>query len=426
MGRIWVDPPSASDDVGVDDAMLVGTSERIVPFDEEAPETVMWAGAYSQTRDTGFVFGPEEFAPAIALSAEAELRTRYGIRLPEIALCHGRVTTKSLMDWRAKLADGGMYDDCPRDLLPAPSALTNAETADRIRKACARFDGYQGPYASRTEWGHHGLTEQRIEDFISQFETDSMIDAALRAIEGFKVIGRKQIVETIRSFVGDNSDYEQAVVVPFGSQRDSSSPAAYFALDARDRFPELRVDDLAGAIDRDRPILLIDDIIHSGRQSVGIVSAWFGDPEPARTLNEERRALSTQIQIALREKQDRVAFVFVAGAEEGRRQLVDCLNRNDMPDAQVSIGDTSLPSIGDDLFATDKQQRAFTSRCRAIGAQLLAEDPRASERQLGYGNHGLLLAHVYNTPAQALTAFWKEGLVDGRKWEALIPRRVKS
>lgn len=423
--QIWIDPPSASDDVGVDDTMLVGNSERIVPFDEEAPETVMWAGAYSQTRDSGYVFGPEEFAPAIALGTEAVLRTEYGIRLPEIALCYSQVTRALLDEWRVKLSTGGMYEHCPRDLLPVPQILRSQETADRIRNVCDRFNGYQGPNSERSKLGHQGLTDKRISDFLSQFESKSMIDAALRAIEHFKVVGRGQVVNTIKKFISVNPNFENAVVVPFGSQRDSSSPAAYFALDAQERFSNLLVDDLAGAIDRNRPILIIDDIIHSGQQADGIVSGWFGDPKPAKKLNEERRPLSPKLQDALREKQDQVAFLFVVGAKEGKEHLEESLKRFNMEKAVVKIEDSDLPSIEDDIFSTANQQREFQIACQAIGKQLLAGDQKWSDRLLGYGNHGLLLAHVYNTPAQTLTAFWKAGTVNGRPWEPLLPRRIK-
>ena len=424
--RIWIDPPSALGDVGVEDAMLVGNSERIIPFDEEAPETVMWAAAYAQTRDNGFVFGPERYGPAIALSTEAVFRSKYDIRLPEIALCSGQITRDDLSVWRQRLARFGMYEDCPRDLLPLPDFLSMEDTIQRIRLACDRFRGYQGPDAERPRRGYEGLTETRIADFLAQFESSTMIDAALRAIGAFKVIGRGAIKQSVEKFISANSIYESAVIVPFGSLRDSSSPAAYFAADAEESFKDLRVDDLAGAVDRDRPILLIDDIIHSGRQAEAIVSAWFGDHLPAQALSEERRSLSAQLRKAMQDKQDQVAFLFVAGNEDGRDRLRECLKKFEMEQTIVCVSDTALPSIDDEIFESDDQAREFRQRCELIGEQLLAGDTRVSERVLGYGNHGLLLAHVYNTPAQTLTAFWKDGEVNGRKWEPLIPRRVKN
>ena len=424
--RIWVDPPSASTHVGVDDAMLIGASARIVPFDEEAPETVMWAAAYSQTRDSGYIFGPEEFAPAIALSAEAELRVRYSIRLPEIAMCNGRVTKDVLDQWRMQLAETGMYTDCPRDLLPTPKMLGRQSTADRIRDSCGRFSGYQGPNTERAKRGHEGLTATRMSDFLSQFVTDDMIDAALRAIENIKAIGRRQVFDAATRFLEEHADFKNAVIVPFGSARDSSSAAAYFAQDVAERCPNIDVDDLAGAIDSERPILFIDDIIHSGRQAAGIVSAWFGDTALAQELNENRRPLSVQLQQALREQQDRIAMLFVAGSEEGDERLTQCLNDLELNDVLVRIDDTALPSINDQIFKSDRQRKEFQRVCEHIGRQLLGDDPKVSDRCLGYGNHGLLLVHSYNTPAQTITAFWKSGIVDGVPWEPLLPRRSKN
>lgn len=424
--RIWIDPPSASTYVGVDDAMLIGTSSRIVPFDEEAPETVMWAAAYSQTRDSGYVFGPEELAPAIALSTQAEFRLSYDIRLPEISMCNGRVTREDLDSWRVLLANRNMYSDCPRDLLPVPNILRSQDTVDRIRGACDLFSGYQGPYTERSKRGHEGLTETRVSDFLAQFETEEMIDAALRAIEGFKVIGRAQVIEVVEQFIEQNPIYGNAVVVPFGSLRDSSYAAAYFAQDVKERFPKVKVDDLAGAIDRNRPILLIDDIIYSGRQAVGIASAWFGDTAPALELNEERRPLSEQLQQALRVQQEEVVFLFVAGSTSGKDRFEQALTDLGMSDALVWIGDSILPSIDGISYASDVQKADFRQKCEGIGRQLLSDDAKVEDRCIGYGNDGLLLVHAYNTPAQTTTAFWKSGIVDGNRWEPLLPRRRKE
>ena len=169
-----------------------------------------------------------------------------------------------------------------------------------------------------------------------------------------------------------------------------------------------------------------------------IMTAWgesapdlLGE-EPSENLNEERASTLPPEMIALLRGRP-IGLVYTAGLDMGLEQLRSAVERLGLTaEVHVQLAQTSLPTLDREVRAAlndDDLLESFISYCRSAGDQLLMLPDRDSswrtERQLGYGNLGLLVVSAYNTPTAALTGLWARGTVDGLDWLPLFPRRAK-
>lgn len=426
--HIWLDAARSGDHLAPSSkALLVIQAGRIVSFEDEAPETTQWARAYHQTRESAYIFAPPELADVVALCAEKVVRQRFGVRLPALSLHGSRSSPSDLVEERRLLDDAGFYASSPLDLRPEPACLSRGDSPAKLAAVASRLHGYFPPFVEPTRAGRDQFDPRVVEDFVTQFATDTAIEAALEVLGGIELIRRQDIVSPIFRFLDERPEYGTGSLVVFGSGADSSSVTTYYARDIESRYPDVRVLDLSTALGRSEPILFVDDIIGSGRQAASIVKAWFGDTSLAEELGEQRQVLPVQMRELLQERT--LGFCFAASASSGVEVLVAALDEVGISRHAVHIGrdQYSLPSIFTAGTLPSEQRAAFVERCRDIGAQLLADqDPEKREkRTLGYGNHGLLLAFPYNTPSHTLTCLWQGGVVDDRPWTPLIPRRRK-
>jgi deoxynucleoside triphosphate triphosphohydrolase SAMHD1 len=256
-----------------------------------------------------------------------------------------------------------------------------------------------------------------------------MIACACGVLSKIRLIGRREVVATIRSFMKTHEEFKEAVVAPLGDIKDSGPSIAYFSGDVAG----VEVMGIERALQNDRPIILVDDFIGSGKQGVTILEMLLGE-KLTYDLEEGVRLKLDENERKLFRK-SRLAFVYTAGWEDGRHKLRSALQQYHVT-AEVHLGDSNgaLPSIYDaGIFSSEEDQSAFVEKCREIGRSLLSRcnDPKhgeqwAKDRTLGYGNRGLLIAFPYNTPAQTLTCIWKSGEYNGLPWQALLPRRKKK
>jgi hypothetical protein len=424
---IWLDGARRVELTVPSKAMLLTDSGKVVSFEEEAPETPQWAIAYQQTRDSAIVFCPQEIVVPTALAAERYVRTRYGVRLPAEAIHGSRSSTTRCLEERSKLVAAGFYTECPPDLEPRPARLRRGDTENNIRTIATHLHGYCPPLIEPEQAGRDRFHPGLIENFVAQFRDDDLIDSALTILEQLHLIDRRDVVRPLVDFLIENSEFENASLVVLGSSADSSSIATYFSLDVAQRYPNLRVRDLGTALLADGPILFVDDLIGSGRQAASVVHAWFGDLELAQELGEARFTLTPGAQEGLSES--KIGFCFAAGLDAGPSRLKEALEAHDIVAPVVHVGrrEENIPTVLRSGELTDDARSKFVSRCSEIGEQLLSETelPARNERQLGYGNLGLLLTFPYNTPSQTMTCLWERGTVDGREWTPLLPRRRK-
>jgi HD superfamily phosphohydrolase len=424
---IWLDGAGRVELTVPTKAMLLTDSGKVVSFEQEAPETPQWAIAYQQTRDSAIVFCPQEIVVPTALAAERFVRKTYGVRLPVEAIHGARSSHTRCRDERVLLAEAGYYDDCPSDLKPKPARLLRGDTEVHVKGIATRLHGYCPPLIDPEQAGRDRFHPGLIESFVEQFQDDELIDSGLNLLGQLHLIDRHDVVRPLLTFLGRNPEFERSSLVVLGSSADSSSIATYFGLDAAQRYPDLKIRDLGGALIDDRPILFVDDLIGSGRQAASVVHAWFGELGLAEEMGEARFQLLPAAQEGL--KQSRIAFCFAAGLEAGPRTLNAALEEHGVSEALIHVGreEDQIPNVFGSGNLEESARQRFVERCGEIGVQLLVhQDPGLRDkRKLGYGNLGLLLTFPYNTPSQTLTCLWERGVVDGRTWTPLLPRRRK-
>lgn len=425
---VALDPPKPPpDDSDAGHAYLISegiAKSRIHPARPGVAGASRWSEAYLLTRETGYVFSAEELAPYAYLASEVVLRRDHGIRIPETMHTYAKQDTGQIEDLKRKLDDDGYFRALPSDLAPLPKQLWTASTQRRIDKVLENLQGYEGPRGSRSDKGLSLRSSQRVIDWLKQFGSE-FGDEPLKLLENLRMVGRDQVVTTLREFLASNADrFGDASICPLGTARDSSAITAYYSADLGD----VRVLSVPDALAREEPIVFIDDFIGSGQQAVSILEAWFGS-EPTTDLHEDRGApLSQSSRDGLRGRP--LGFVFASGKAGGVRALEGALDRLGL-DGTVSLADNPIaPRAFSGAKSGPREQ--LEKRCQEIGVQLLDDGEERhnkswrERRALGYGNEAFLITFPYNTPTQTLTCLWKSGKVDGVDWTALLPRRTKT
>lgn len=426
---VWLDPvyaaPEANDSAR---AYLISEypgTDRVIRFQDDYAETVRWANAYILTRDLGYVFTPADLADYVYVATEKVLRQTYGIRTPQMMQMYAKRSDGRLSELKGKLVEADFYQGLPYDLRPLPERLRKADVRERIEKVCRRLAGYEGPVRGGDVAKRHSLlSPERVMAWLRQFPPE-LGDGPLRLLERMRLVGREDVVGTLRGFLGSErgAEFSGGAVCPLGAPKDSSAVIAYWAGDAA--VEGLRVLSLPEALAKPErpPIVFVEDFIGSGKQSVSILEAWLGE-EQTYDLGEEREALDPTVAAQLRER--RLAFVFAAGDPDGKRRLRERVEELGL-DASVHVGSTTVPRT----FEEDGADSDLEQFCRRVGYELLL-DPRqehdeewASTRALGYGNRAFLVLFGYNTPSQTLTCVWQDGEFEGLPWTSLFPRRKK-
>ena len=419
---IWIDPPKAKTQSNeTPRAYLINDGAKaasIIPFRDEYAETPSWSNAYLLTRDTGYVFTIDELALPVYLALERLARTQYGVRSPASMIPYAKHNPLTVTDAKLKLEGAGFYDDTPFDIRPEPRRFTMADFSSRLEAVRTVLKTYQGPvYEAQEKKRSTIMSDGRIKSFVRQFGLEHA-DEALELLQELKIVGRPELVTAVESYLA-HSDEQFSSAVPLGEAKDSSAVTTYYVGD----IASLKVRSLRDALGHDDNILFAEDFVGTGNQTISLLENLL-DVEPTTDLHEAREEpLPPDVRDLLRSK--RLAVVFTCGRPDGADQVEAAAERLDL-NLDVYLHEESSPTA---LTAS----AALLEHCRDIGRQLLLDDdePRhdadwVEKRILGYGNQAFLVAFPYNTPTQALTCLWKNGIVDGVEWVPLLPRRPKS
>ena len=417
-----------------------------------------WVESYLTDQPTGYIFADGNIADLVYLAVERLLRTSYNVLLPPSASEAAKRDAATLAALKARLSAVGFYEGTPFDVRPKPAALEKAFTRQVIEGSLVPLlAAYQAPaglaaamvrpsaavrpprpgrerHSRDPDAGANAERGLKVRRWLNQFETDQMVETALDVMRRFKMLTRQDTVTALSAFIDGNDAFRGAVVSPFGSIPDSASVQSYISADLIGPKYVSRCmghQDLA-SLDRDVPIIFIDDFVGSGHQAEDILGAAFGDAALRQPLGEQRDLFASQVQDRL--KAGRVAFVFTAAWRDGLGVISDAVKKIGM-DALVygHLLDDTLPFVSEGL-AANARIGAFLERCRHIGSQLAdaqmrpgadEREKKRTERALGYGNRAMLLASPFNVPTQTLTAVWAAGMVDGADWEPLLLRRKK-
>lgn len=430
---IRVDPPSTAGRGSQYDqsrAYLVDESNNLIPVEKERSENRPWADAYVNTKDVGYIFAPTEIAALVHIAAEVAARTIYEVRIPAQMHNYAKMGGQEFVALRRRLESEGFFRDFPRDLAPLPNLFGLAEAKQRVTSTLTNLRGYMGPTHRNTSPGPSGstLNETKILSWAAQFPERHHMNA-LRVAQSIRMIDRDAANDALREFEQVHSAFAGAHYVPIGENKDGSAVLGYFQ---RDSEPETgyRLSDIVNALRSDKPIVFVDDFVGLGRSSKGIFQTYMG-LDGGKETNEERSVtLTDDEQERLKARQ--VALVWETGFESGAQATADALRELGIANVThfVRTKAESLPTVETALqdVASD-EVHDFIEECRRIGRELLAPTTAPEvleERLLGYGNYALLLTNSYNTPTVTLTALARDGSVDGREWNALIPRRKKD
>lgn len=427
-------PKTASEDTG--HAHLIDDDGHLTQVQEDAGETTAWTDAYVATRDLGHIFCPPELAPMVFIAAEAALRQIYSVHLPASMLMYAKQSATEIEEHKTTLARAGWYDDKPLDLRPRPTVLRQADAKDRIGKIVDALAGYAGPtmshLAGSADVPPTTVRSDQVLAFLQQFPNEELVEAALRVLEGLRVLGRREAVATLNQFVTKHPEFKGGNCCTLGESKDSSAVITYFLGDAVGGHG-MQLKSLTDALnDGAKPIVFVDDFLGTGNQVTDIFQAYLGE---ARTndMGETRTTLVPQMRELLRKARIGLAFIAAtdAGLENARTELGDTLSLN--VTVFASMTDNQLPfldTIGLDPELRERFKNYVSEAVRPLLANYAGKErePKwVDDRLLGYGNRGLLLSSTYNTPSATLTALWihDEDAGSPPRWQPLLPRRRK-
>jgi hypothetical protein len=422
-------------------AYLLPSSGAPMPFREYTVNRAAWADSYMSDQPSGFIFAPFFLADAVFIAVEKLLRLRNQVRLPPSALEASKRDPERIQALKRRVASTGYYRNAPFDIRPMPERLRKVDVSGILERWAGRLALYQEPQVPMTEQVRPLSPQDRTMSWLRQFDHDAHIDCALKLIERFRMIERSDTVDALRAFIEHHESFRGAVVVPFGSARDSSAIHTYFSADLTGTHISgcKTLNQVAKAGGKE-PIIFVDDFIGSGGQGQDILAAGFGVGSLRQPLGEERDLFDEPIQRHLRAV--RLGFVFTAAWDAGVANIKDTTNKLGL-NAEVyrHIGEAEIPfafetALGD---VEPEVRESFRNRCAEIGTAIIMNSferngrtdhgewgRKASERRLGYGNRAMLLASPFNVPTQSLTLFWGEGSIDGVPWTPLMMRRKKN
>lgn len=421
-------------------AFLLPKSGDPLEFRNYLVNRTAWADSYLSDHPAGYVFADEELADVVYVAMERLLREGHDVRLPSSALESSKRDEDEIQRLKRRLIEAGYYRDAPFDIRPLPERLAHADVVRAISEFQPKMEAYQAPVGQEPRaFPANQRQDLATGNWLRQFDRDDDVECAVRAIQGLRMIGRRDTVDAVGQFIVQNREYEGALVVPFGSARDSAAIQGYFAADLQGGHVSGCLT-LTEAVERHngRPIVFVDDFVGSGGQGKDILAAGFGRQDLRVDLNEERDLFSHDIQEFL--LRSRVGFVFTAAWDAGMEQFRQVTAGIGL-DAKVFrlIDEKGIPFLRDVLSDLPEYQvEGFMERSREIGISLLdasnrkrpdespeARRARLSGRALGYGNRGMLLASPFNVPTQTFTPIWAGGHVNGAAWMPLMPRRKK-
>ncbi|EWY41519.1 hypothetical protein N825_28105 [Skermanella stibiiresistens SB22] len=421
-------------------AFLLPVSGSPLPFREYTVNRTAWADAYMSNQPTGYVFAKPAIADAVYLAVEKLLRIRHMVRLPPSALEGSKRGADRIEALKRRLWVAGYYDDAPYDIRPKPERLAKADVIPIVERFAELLAKYQEPCADARPGPGEGSLRDRVLNWLRQFDHDGHVDCALSLLKRFRMIDRSDTVGAIKGFIARHPSFSGAVVVPFGSARDSGAIQTYYSADLiGSGISSCMTIEEAAKKGGETPIIVVDDFVASGGQGQDILAAGFGLTEWRKSLGEQRELFDDEVQAHLRKI--KIGFVFTAAWDEGI-ETIERMAREAGMDAIVHrhIDESGIPFAFDGRDDPDPAAwSSFKARCEEIGGSLLGGGhngvdahkaaemaDRVAKRRLGYGNRAMLLGSPFNIPAQTLTLFWEAGKVDGVDWTPLMARRKKT
>lgn len=385
-----------------------------------------WVSQYLRGQPTTYLFASADLADTVYVAFE-RLADRRKAKLPSGTLEASKRTKATILELKRSAKAPGFWHGHSWSIRPNAPFWEQPTIDRRITDVALKLNKVS------TVQSEEGLPDRREATYrwLKQFERDRDIECALKMLEQLQVVDRDKTSEAFHDFFVDHPEFRGAFAVAFGDAKDGGAIQGYFAADHAEIAKVVTLDQWEHEVEN-RPLIFVDDFCGSGSQACDVLAAWFGREDLREPLGESRNALSPAALEKLRKT--KIAFLFITAWEAGLAKIRDTCAKLGMqatvsshiPETDIPFLESRLKGVGQNAAEVD----AFIARCKAIGGEILEStgvDPGKLEaRRLGYGNRGMLLATLVNVPTQTVTLLWNSGMVDGTRWEALLPRRPKK
>lgn len=292
-----------------------------------------------------------------------------------------------------------------------------------------RFQSYQ-PYEGDS------ISKKMICDWLMQFDYEE-IPLAITLLQNIRYWSRSAIADAfLIAFENHLSNQRKYQILRLGGATTSANQLNYFWPDVQAKLPNIKLDilDSAQQIKRETPLILFDDNIGCGGQSITVLMQWFGTPQD-EWLVDEKHVDQLNSDVINNFKSCPITYLFATGQNSGKDKLIDfsknILKSDNINGYIVAPEDISCFRMAANIFDNETSLNKAKIAFEKAGHRAVEDksavwgEAKTKDRLLGYGNAGRLTVFYYNVPTTTVTALWKRCAYYGKYWNALFSRRER-
>lgn len=418
---------------------FVGDENSGVRFFNELFRVEKWAEAYENQKIAGYIFCPAEYAVAVHLAARDIINEEFGLAFEPWSWSLTKVSVIALEQAASMLR----YRDIATQEFPIPEGLrarkvyleSKGGKVVSLKRYIGDLDQLAEHFTSFQFATSERISRHRIEDWLSQFETKD-IPILITVLRNINYWNRARLVDTFGCGIDLwVEDFQMTQWLPLGGPTTSAHHLNYLWPDLRSKKGSPLVLGSAEELSEDIPIVVYDDNIGSGGQSITVLQQWLGVDREDWTIKESHvpRLSEKKLQIL---RSSKITFLFATGRRDGLAKLISAtrnlLSNTNVVGHIVSPHDISCFGPASGVFANSSQAGRAKEVLTDAGRKALSDKieewgpEKTEQRLLGYGNNAGLNVFYYNVPTTTLTALWKSSTHTTGRWMGLFPRRPRS
>jgi deoxynucleoside triphosphate triphosphohydrolase SAMHD1 len=414
---VYLDPRAQHPDPGGSSLLVSRPDNTFVSGQGFAPDA---AAETQDPTDAAHVFfsGGAAEPELVYIAAERVMAREFDLFFSRQAADQAKVDIEKVVDLKRDLeiADPTSFAEFGR-LRASPALVDDASLAGRIDEVARNFHHY-------TTVPEVTLSADRVRRFLGQLP-EQLVEPMLEGLERITFLNRARLGSQFADSLIERSP-EQTVFVPLTSGYGKS--AAHIPYFLSDRRGPLDIRSLKEALTTEQPLVVFDDVLVSGTQSMKILKTWFGRRNPPY---KGEPVLDEAEQAALRDRE--VSFHFAWAWNKGIERLgalgedlgigseVHAVNVDDSGPALDSVSSQVelrgfLKDVGKAILLSTKGQRKYSPW----------SEEKCERSALGYNNDERLVVIEYNTPTGTITPLWGHGTYRNAPWLPLLPRRQRT
>ncbi|MCM1049921.1 MAG: HD domain-containing protein [Clostridiales bacterium] len=376
------------------------------------------------------------------LAIEKILYKKYDIRIKKEGIACGKFEQKEVNNRCNSLFKSGYYNDAP--LLIRDELLYNHISKSKVSKIKEKYSSYEGPKGYK-------VTEKEIESFFKQVMSacldknmcNIVVEGVYKLLDKALFINREYIANTISETLRTIADGDDILyVVPLGSLMDSGKHMMYFWNDIKDLGFSIETETSLKEIIQDGKtdkIMFFDDGSYSGTQLTSIMQEYLGIKDK-KTKEEHVQVLPKNLRDTFCKKE--LVFFLIAFNKSKEKELKLELSELGLTNISFKyINDMSNKCLEEQTnlaFKNDEQREGVKNLLKNVGFELMNSTKKVDEKYkdgwseervknaaLGYNDSQQMVFLKSSVPTYTITAFWKEGIYNGFKWNPLFRRTDK-